>query len=177
MRAKNLIMLSLLVFSQLACASSSKKLPTVSKVNVNEYVGKWYAVTSFPQFFTRKCVAQTAEYGIIDSKTISVHNVCIKKDGSTNDIRGKAVVANEQTNAELIVTFDTFWTKLFRVKGDYNILKLDDSYSTVLIGSNDLKSLWIMSRTPYIAEDTKKEYVEAAKKLGFDTSKLEDSKF
>jgi len=177
MLSKKLIVLSFIVFSQIACASSEKKLPTVEKVNVGEYLGKWYAVTSLPQTFTRKCVAQTAEYGFVDAKTISVKNVCIKKDGSTTDINGKAVVANNQTNAELIVTFDNFWTKLFRVKGDYNILKLDESYSTVLVGSNNLKSLWIMSRTPYIAEDTKKEYIEAAKKLGFDTTKLEDSKF
>lgn len=158
-------------------ASANETLPTANYVNVKEYVGKWYAISALPQFFTRKCVAQTADYAIKNASTITVLNTCIKRDGSHKTISGQAVVVNNQTNAELVVTFDNFWTKLFRVKGDYNIIKLDESYSTVLIGSKDRKSLWILSRTPYLNEDVKKEYVEYAKKLNFDTSKLVDSEF
>lgn len=158
-----------------ACAHA--KLPTVSHVNVEEYVGKWYAVYSLPQIFTLSCVAQTAEYKILDASSISVLNTCFRKDGSQKTIVGKAVVANPATNAELIVTFDNFWTKLFHVKGEYNILKLDESYSTVLVGSMNPTSLWILSRTPYISDEVKKEYFAYAKQLGFDTSKLVESKF
>lgn len=158
-----------------ACAHA--KLPTVSHVNVEEYVGKWYAIWSLPQIYTRSCVAQTAEYKILDASSISVFNTCIKKDGSLKTIEGKAVVANPATNAELMVTFDNFWTKLFRVKGEYNILKLDESYSTVLVGSSNLKTLWILSRTPYLSEEVKNEYFAYAKQLGFDTSALVESKF
>lgn len=158
-------------------AFAKSNLPTASYVDVNQYVGKWYAVTSLPQFFTRKCVAQTADYAIKSANSISVLNTCIKKDGSTKTISGQAVVVNSRTNAELEVTFDNFWTKLFRVKGDYTIIKLDESYSTVLVGSFDRKSLWILSRTPYINEDVKKEYVDFAHSVGFDTLKLVDSKF
>lgn len=158
-------------------AFANENLPTVSHVDVTEYVGKWYAVEALPQIFTKKCVAQTAEYAVKSANSISVLNTCIKKDGSTKTIEGQAVVANANTNAELIVTFDNFWTKLFRVKGDYKILKLDDSYTTVLVGSSDRKSLWILNRTPYINEDVRKEYIAYAKSLGFDTSKLITSKF
>jgi apolipoprotein D and lipocalin family protein len=153
------------------------QLPTVEHVNVGEYVGKWYAIYSLPQSFTKKCVAQTADYGIKTANSITVLNTCIKKDGSTKTIEGQAVVTNAKTNAELEVTFNNFWTKLFRVKGDYNILKLDADYSTVLIGSNNLKSLWIMSRTPYLDENTKAEYMNFAKSLGFEVEKLVESKF
>ncbi len=152
-------------------------LPTASYVDVKEYVGKWYAVTALPQIFTRNCVAQTADYAIKDEKTISVLNTCIKKNGATKTIKGQAVVINPVTNSELIVTFDNFWTKLFKVKGDYNIIKIDESYSTVLVGSKDRKSLWILSRTPYVDEAVKKEYLDYAKKLKFDTSKVVDSHF
>lgn len=123
--------LMLFIFS----ASANETLPTVNYVNVKEYVGKWYAVAALPQFFTRKCVAQSAEYSIINASTISVLNTCFRRDGSLKTINGQAVVKDNKTNAELIVTFNNFWTKLFRVKGDYNILKLDPSYSTVLVGS------------------------------------------
>jgi apolipoprotein D and lipocalin family protein len=156
---------------------ANESLPTPSHVDVKEYLGKWYAITSLPQFFTRNCVAQTAEYGVNDEKSITVLNTCIKKDGSTKTIEGLAKIINPKTNAELIVTFNNFWTKLFKVKGDYTIIKLDPTYSTVLVGSKNRKSLWILSRTPYLSEDVKAEYLDFAKKLKFDTVKLVDSKF
>jgi apolipoprotein D and lipocalin family protein len=156
--------------------AAGRELRTVSYVDVERYVGKWYAVSSLPQFFTRKCVAQTAEYGVISSQEISVLNTCLRKDGF-NNIRGQAVVTNAATNAELEVSFNTFWTRLFRVKGDYNIIKLDKDYKYVLIGSRNRKSLWIMSRTPTIPADVYEAYVKEAKELGFPVEHLVVSKF
>jgi apolipoprotein D and lipocalin family protein len=156
---------------------ANDSLPTASHVDVNQYVGKWYTISSLPQSFTKKCVGQTADYAIKSANSISVLNTCIRKDNSTKTIEGQAVVANPKTNAELIVTFNNFWTKLFHVKGDYTIIKLDDSYSTVLVGSKNRKSMWILARTPYIDEVTKMDYINYAKSLGFDTAKLVDSKF
>lgn len=170
------VLLSLAMLFTLS-VSANDTLPTASYVDVKEYVGKWYAITALPQFFTRNCAAQTAEYAIKDAKTISVLNTCIKKNGGHKTISGQAEIVNFKTNAELVVTFNNFWTKLFRVKGDYTIIKLDESYSTVLVGSRDRKSLWILSRTPYLNEDIKAEYLDYAKKLNFDTSKMVDSKF
>lgn len=156
---------------------ASDSLPTADYVDINQYVGKWYTITSLPQSFTKKCVAQTADYAIKTANSISVINTCIKKDHSTKTIEGQAVVANPKTNAELIVTFNNFWTQLFRVKGDYVIIKLDASYSTVLVGSKNRKSLWILARSPYIDDSTKNDYIAYAKSLGFETDKLIDSKF
>lgn len=172
---KLLSLITFLFFSTYVQASAP--LPTVSYVNIGEYIGKWYSISSLPQFFTKDCQAQTAEYAIKNAKTITVLNTCLKKSGETRSITGEAVVVNPKTNAQLIVTFDNFWTKLFRVKGDYNVIKLDESYSTVLVGSKDRKSLWILSRTPYINDETKKEFLDYAKSLDFKTSKMVDSKF
>lgn len=157
--------------------SAHEPLPTAKYVDINQYIGKWYSVSALPQFFTRKCVAQTADYAIKSSDSISVINTCIKKNGSTKTITGQAKVINSETNAELVVTFNNFWTKFFRVKGDYTIIKLEEDYSAVLIGSKDRKSLWILSRTPYINEEIKKEYLDYAKRLKFNTAKMVDSKF
>lgn len=151
-------------------------LTTASYVDVERYVGKWYSITSLPQFFTRNCKAQTADYEIIDEKTISVLNKCLKKKGSS-EIHGKAVVKNKKTNAELVVTFDNFFTRLFSVKGDYTIIKLDENYEHVLVGSKDRKSLWVLSRSPEMDENTLTEYVEFARKEGFPVEKLVRSEF
>ena len=161
----------------LSCSSMAQTITTASNVEVSRYVGKWYAHYSLPQFFTRNCNAQTAEYEIINPKTISVFNTCLKSKG-VQTIKGQAVIINEKTNAELIVTFNNFFTRLFKVKGDYNIMKLDANYEYVLVGSRNRKSLWLMSRSPVeIPETVVQEYLDLAKKDGFDLTKLEKSHF
>jgi apolipoprotein D and lipocalin family protein len=158
-------------------AFSEEKLPTPDSVDVGRYIGKWYAVSTLPQRFTKNCVAQTAEYGIINEKTISVLNTCIKENGKTTDISGKAVVVDPKTNARLEVTFKNFFTTLFRVKGEYVIIKLSEGYDTVLVGSTNRKSLWILSRTPAIDPAVMKEYKDYAQSLNFSVSSMIDSKF
>jgi apolipoprotein D and lipocalin family protein len=105
-----------------------------------------------------------------------VLNTCLKSKGRTTTINGKAEVSNARTNAELIVTFDNFFTRLFRVKGDYNIVALDN-YDYVMVGSNDRKSLWIMSRTTDISTEVLEKYLALAAELGFDVKKLQRSQF
>lgn len=151
-------------------------LPTANFVEIERYLGKWYAVSALPQFFTRNCVGQTAEYGALSETSISVLNTCIKKNGQSS-ISGKASVVNESTNAELVVTFDSFFTRLFKVKGDYTIIALDPEYQHVLVGSKDRKSLWILSRSPEIPEDVRREYESLAAAEGFPVENLIDSKF
>lgn len=171
-------MISLLtLFTLVSCfESGGEPLPTANFVEIERYLGKWYAVTALPQFFTRSCVAQTAEYAPLNENSITVLNTCIKKKGVTT-IKGKAVVANEETNAELIVTFDNFFTRLFKVKGDYTIIEIDPEYRYVLVGSKDRKSLWILSRTPSLPDEVRSEYVDIARKEGFPVENLIDSKF
>jgi apolipoprotein D and lipocalin family protein len=166
-----------MLFTLDSYAKNHSSLPTAANVDIGRYIGKWYAVSALPQFFTRSCVAQTAEYGILSATEISVLNICIKESGKTTDIKGKAVVVDGKTNARLEVTFDNFFTKLFNVKGEYVIIKLSEGYDTVLVGSTDRKSLWILSRTPGIDTEIFKEYKQFAKTIGFPIEKMIDSSF
>lgn len=168
--------LVLLFLSLGSWASNSSPLPTVSSVDVERYIGKWYAISAMPQFFTRNCKAQTAEYGIVNAQTISVLNTCLKGKGQTT-IKGQAVVVNAATNAELEVTFDNFFTRLFRVKGDYNIIKLDRDYKYVLVGSKNRKSLWILAREKTMPVEIYNSYVDYAKANDFPVEKLIKSEF
>jgi apolipoprotein D and lipocalin family protein len=161
----------LILFAFLAQAGGDP-LRTAEFVDVKCYVGKWYTISALPQFFTRNCNGQTAEYEIINDESISVLNTCLKKKGNST-IKGKAVVKNKKTNAELIVTFDSFFTRLFRVKGDYTIIRLDEDYRYALVGSKDRKSLWILSRQPFMPEDVIQDYETTASEEGFEVSRLQ----
>lgn len=169
--------ITVMILTLLSLNVFAHQLPVENNVDVSRYVGKWYAHYSLPQYFTRKCKAQTAEYEVIDEKSISVLNTCLKARG-VDTISGKAVVQNPGNNSRLVVTFNNFFTRLFRVKGDYNIIKIDPNYEYVLIGSNDRKSLWLMSRSELqIPKQEKDVYLKIATELGFDVSKLIKSEF
>lgn len=169
--------LLILVSIALSCASKDKRpLTTVEYVDVPRYAGRWYAVAALPQSYTEECIAQMADYKVIDKKRLSLVNTCIKNKGQ-DDIKGEATIANTGTNAELDVRFDNFFTKLFRVVGDYNIMKLDEDYQYVLVGSRNREGLWIMSRQPSMPEQIYRQYVKEAAEQGFNVNQLELSKF
>lgn len=165
-----------LLFSLAVFAGGSRELPTADHVDINRYLGRWYTITSLPQFFTRNCVGQTADYGLINEHTISVLNTCYKKKG-TSKIKGEAVVVNAETNAELVVTFNSFFTRLFRVKGDYTIIRLDPEYRYVLVGDKKRNSLWVLSRSPSMPEAELADYIKTAEELDFPVKRLAPSKY
>jgi apolipoprotein D and lipocalin family protein len=171
---KKFFMIIAFLASNLTYAAS---LPTPSHVEVERYVGKWYAISSLPQIFTIGCVAQTAEYEILSENSVSVLNTCYNLFGWPTTITGEAVVVNPKTNAELVVTFDNFFTRLFNVKGDYTIIKLDPNYEYVMVGSKDRNSLWIMSRETSMPSSVFKQYVKLAASLGFNVNNLVNSEF
>ncbi|MBC7429969.1 MAG: lipocalin family protein [Bacteriovorax sp.] len=166
-----------LLFSVGAFAKKPAPLPVESKVDVARYAGKWFTIASLPQFYTSKCTGQTAEYGVLNEKEISVHNVCFEEKGKTKDINGFATIQNAPANSKLLVQFDKKWTKLFKVKGDYQIIKLSDNYDSVMVGSNDRKSLWIMSRTTALDPQAFLDYKKLANDLGFSVMQLRDAKY
>ncbi len=176
---KNFLMFICLIVSTSSFAIDCKKekLPTPDNVDIARYIGKWYTVTSLPQFFSKNCTSQTAEYEILSENSISVFNTCYKKNGKITDIKGQAVVKDPSTNARLEVTFNNFFTKLFRVKGEYVIIKLSEGYDTVLVGSTNRKSLWLLARTPSVSPEIYKEYKDYAKSLGFPVEKMVDSTY
>jgi apolipoprotein D and lipocalin family protein len=168
--------ISVLFLAMFTFTTFAQTLPTANYVEISRYVGKWYAISSLPQFFTKNCKAQTADYDVINEQSISVLNTCIKgKD--TTVISGEAVVKNAATNAELIVTFNNFFTRLFRVEGDYTIIKLDSDYRYVMIGSKNRKSLWIMSRSTEMPEEAFNEYLKFAQELNFKVDQMVPSEF
>lgn len=166
-----------MILSSFVYAGGHVNVATSTVVDIKKYTGMWYAISSLPQRFSKSCIAQTAEYEIISEGKVSVKNTCLRKNKKPRTIFGSATVSNKITNSELIVRFNTWWARLFNLKGDYNIVKIDPNYEYVIVGGQDRKSLWIMSRRPTMSEDVYSEYVNYAKSLGFNTNKLVLSKF
>jgi apolipoprotein D and lipocalin family protein len=156
------------------CATSTTErlrlppLQTVAHVDLSRYLGTWYEIASFPQRFQRGCTASTATYTLRADGDIDVLNRC--RQGSVNgpekSARGRARVVDRATNAKLEVSFfRPFW-------GDYWIIDLSDDYSYAVVGHPGRDYLWILSRTPTMAEATYQSIVARLVGQGYETSRL-----
>ncbi len=154
-----------------ATSTTARHLPpleTVAHVNLSRYVGTWYEIANFPQSFQRGCTATTATYTLRVDGDLDVLNRCRKGslDGKEKSALGRARVVDGTTNAKLEVSFfRPFW-------GDYWIIELADDYSYAVIGHPGRDYLWILARTPTMAEATFQGIVARLQAKGYETSRL-----
>lgn len=157
------------------CASPARNPPpTAGKVDVTRYLGRWYEIARLPMPFQKEGEAAMADYGLNQNGTLSVHNVAVRPDGSEHGIRGFASVLNPPENTKLAVRFTTWFALLIPIpkEGNYWILYRDEEYRTAIVGTPDRKYLWILARSPKIAEEELQDLEARAVKLGFDLSGL-----
>jgi apolipoprotein D and lipocalin family protein len=163
-----LIAMSFFIFSCAGTVKSNSPLIVVDSVDLQRYLGKWYEIASYPAWFQKGCTASTADYSLMPDGKIQVVNSCRKDslDGPLKKSEGKAEVADTATNAKLKVWF--FWP----FKGNYWIIDLDDDYQWAVVGEPSRKYLWILSRTPIMAEAVYQEILERLPQKGYDAAKL-----
>ena len=169
-------MAPLLMIMVCACAAAStSKLPplsTVPSVDLKRYLGTWYEIASYPQWFQKGCVAVKAEYSLRDDGAIRVINSCRTEtfDGELRLAKGKAWVVDTQSNAKLKVRF--FWP----FSGDYWIIDLGADYEYAVVGAPGRDYLWILSRTPAMSTAVLDGILARLEAQGYDTSKLAPTK-
>jgi apolipoprotein D and lipocalin family protein len=61
---------------------------------------------------------------------------------------------------------------IWPIKADYRIVWLTPDYSQTIIARNKLDYVWIMARSPRIADADYQRMVEFIRDIGYDVSKL-----
>ncbi len=167
MLKKIIILLPLLLSG---CVTAKTPPKTVSHVNLSQYMGKWYEISSYPTFFQRGCQCTSANYKLIGNK-VAILNQCYKgKKYKLSSAKGKAWAVPGSNNSKLKVQF--FWP----FKGDYWILYLSPGYKQVIVGSPSRKYLWILARSRHIKTSLYNKLTKIAQNKGFDTSQLVKTK-
>jgi apolipoprotein D and lipocalin family protein len=132
-------------------------------------MGTWYELASYPQWFSRNCFNTSATYTLRADGKVDVLNACHKgsPSGPIKKAKGVAYVANEETNAELKVSFfGPFY-------GDYWIVELGDNYEYAVVSEPGRSTLWILSRTVEMSPEILDALLDRLKTVhGFDLSKL-----
>ena len=156
-------------------ASAQAPLTTIAALDVPLYMGRWYEIAKFPNWFQRKCVADTsANYQLLADGSVEVLNQCRQKNGEMQQALGAARQIGPATSPKLQVRFAPSWLSVLPfVWGNYWVIDLDDGYELVAISEPKREYLWVLSRSPQVEPARYQALLGRLKALGLDTDKLE----
>jgi len=161
---KYILFLSFLFILFTGCSAKHQELKTVQKVDVNKYLGTWYEIARYDNFFEKGCSDISATYSLRKDGKINVENKCTK-DGKIDIAIGEAYNIDESFS-KLKVSF--FWP----FYGNYQIIMLDEKYSYVVIGEPKREYFWILSRTSILDEKILIEILQKMPSYGYSKDKL-----
>jgi apolipoprotein D and lipocalin family protein len=173
-----------------------------ASVDLSKYVGRWYEVARFPNWFEKQCGptgAGIADYSAVMNGTdgtlhhINVVNSCLGSGGVQSQAQGIAVPAAGTKLSVLAPTSRTnggggLPTILLSpaklqvgfgplqwwsiAQAPYWILDVDES-SYSLVGSPDRQYLWVLSRTPTMDPALLAQLVEKARQMRYPVERLQ----
>ncbi len=155
--------------------TSSTALKTVEALDLPRYLGSWYEIAKFPNWFQKKCKSDTkANYSLRSDASLAVFNQCRLESGQVSDAMGTAKQIGDAKSAKLKVRFAPEWLSVIPfVWGDYWVIDIDAAYQLVAISEPKREYLWILSRTPDADDRQLNELLLRLSANGFDLSKLE----
>ncbi len=150
-------------------------LPTVNAIEVPRYLGTWYEIAKFPNWFQKKCVGNTrAQYSVRSDGSLQVINRCKLASGDMDEAIGAARQIGNVSSPKLQVRFAPQWLSIIpAVWGDYWVIDLDDNYQWAAVSEPGREYLWILSRTPRMDPQTYANLLVRLTGLGLDVQKLE----
>lgn len=150
-----------------------KDVTAIASLDLGRYLGKWYEICRLPiQYEDRAATDVTARYSLNPGGTVRVDNRCFDARGEPKQAIGEATPVDD-TNARLKVTFLPKYIRWIPfTSGDYWVLKLDADYQMSLVGTPDRRYLWLLARRPVIDAEARTEYLEEARRQGFDLGPL-----
>lgn len=170
-RAWQLAMVWVVAVSLAGC----KPVPTVSSVDIPRYMGLWYQVGAYETSFNKGLVGVTAEYTLMADGSVQVYNKGYKDSltGPLDEILGKAVVVDKNTNAKLKVSFPGVPNLPF---SNYWIVQLDsENYQYAVVSDPFRFTLFILSRTPQIDAALYASIKAKLVEQGFNVAKIIDT--
>jgi apolipoprotein D and lipocalin family protein len=150
-----------------ACAAPAP-IATVSHVDLERFMGKWYVIANIPTFIERGAHNAVESYRLDADGTIA----------TTFDFRRGAFDGEpvEYTpRGFLRDASNAVWGMQFvwPFRAEYRIVYLAPDYSATIIGRSKRDYVWIMARTPTIPEADYARLAARVGELGYDVAKLE----
>jgi apolipoprotein D and lipocalin family protein len=152
-----------------ACNGDGDELATVDYVDLERFMGPWYVIANIPTFLEKGAHNAVETYSLNEDGTIATHFTFLEDgfDGKRKDYNPKGFVLDTDTNARWGMRF------VWPIKADYRIVWLDEDYSMTVIAREARDFVWIMARTPTIADADYERLIDFVASIGYDVSKIE----
>ncbi|WP_216251567.1 lipocalin family protein [Polynucleobacter sp. 71A-WALBACH] len=161
--------------SQAMAQQGDQSVKTIAALDVPRYLGTWYEIAKFPNWFQKKCVSNTkAVYTAKSDGNLRVLNSCKTAGGETSEAEGLARQIGAKDSPKLEVRFAPEWLSFLPlVWGDYWVIDLDPQYQVAAVSDPRREYLWVLSRTPQLDPQVYADLLQRLKQQQFDIQKLE----
>jgi apolipoprotein D and lipocalin family protein len=180
-RSRNLLiaLLGLLLIcfrsTQVMAQQGDQAVKTIATLDVPRYLGTWYEIAKFPNWFQKKCASNTkAVYSAKPDGNLRVLNSCKTAAGETSEAEGLARQIGSKDSPKLEVRFAPEWLSFLPlVWGDYWVIDIDSQYQLAAVSDPRREYLWVLSRTPQLDPKVYADLLQRLKQQQFDIQKLE----
>jgi apolipoprotein D and lipocalin family protein len=158
-----------LATAALAGCAAPAPMPTVERVDLGRFMGDWYVIASIPTFLERGAHNAVESYRLDEDGTIATTFTFRAEsfDGAARRYNPRGFVLDPASNALWGMQF------VWPVKSDYRIVYLAPDYSQTVIAREKRDYVWIMARTPAIAEAEYQRLLAFVASLGYDPARVQ----
>ncbi len=151
-----------------ACVSTRPPLPTVADVNLERFMGDWYVIAHIPTFIERDAYNALERYDLAPNGTVATTFTFRQGafDGPVKRYQPTGFVVDGLHHATWGMQF------IWPIKSEFLIAGLDDHYQQTIIARTARDYVWIMARTPSLAESDYVKLVDDVRAMGYDVTKL-----
>ncbi len=152
-----------------ACQSTPAPLATVSKVDLQRYMGDWYVIANIPTFIEKGAYNAIESYRLDTDGTIAVTFTFRDGafDGKEKRYTPRGFVRDTHSNALWGMQF------IWPIKADFRITYLADDYSQTIISRQQRDYVWIMARTPTVSEADYQRLLKIVETQGYDVRRVQ----
>ena len=148
-------------------SSIPKNAVAVKPFDIKRYLGKWYEIARIDYLFENRLNNTSAEYSLNPDGSVKVLNRGYHSpSGKWKEATGRAIFAGDDKEGKLKVSF---FGPLY---SGYNVIALDNNYQYALVAGRNLDYLWLLSRERTMPATIIEDYLQQARRLGYDTTKL-----
>lgn len=150
------------------CMGMPSGVVPVKDFEVDKYLGKWFEIARLDHSFERGLDHVTANYSLRDDGGVTVVNRGYSAEKEIwKEAEGKAFFVDDQGDGFFKVSFfGPFYSS-------YVIFDLDkENYDYAFVSGYNTSYLWLLSRTPNVAEEVKTKFITRAREAGFDIDQL-----
>jgi apolipoprotein D and lipocalin family protein len=157
-------MLTMLV----GCKSSRPPITTAPTVELARFMGPWYVIGNIPTSIEREAFNPVESYKLDADGTIAT-TFSFREgslDGPLKTYCPRGFVLDSRSNAVWGMRF------IWPIKADYRIVYVSENYEHTIVGREKRDYLWIMARTPQMADADYQAMLAIAKREGYDLSRV-----